>query len=327
MCLGHEGSLGAAHAFIDAVAEAGADAVKFQTHIASAEGTREEKFRVNVFVQDATRQAYWERTAFTEEQWHALKRHADERKLAFLSSPFSLQAVQLLSRVGVPAWKIGSGETSNTPLLGEIVKTGLPILMSTGMSRLEEIDRAASIVLEKEIPLVLFQCSSRYPCPPEQIGLNVIDVFRERYGVPVGYSDHSGSKAPGIGAYVLGACAVEVHVAFSRQCFGPDVTSSLTLDEFKDMAASIRVLERVLSSPVDKEKAAGDLEDVRRLFTKSIVTSRKMPKGTVLKKKDLAFKKPGTGIPAAEAAEVIGRKLRRSLDKDALLSWKDLHDR
>ena len=140
VALAHDGSLGMAHAYVDAAADAGADAVKFQTHIAAAESTPEEQFRVKVFPQDATRFAYWERTAFNEDQWRGLKKHADERGIEFLSSPFSTAAVEMLRRIGVKAWKVGSGETNNTLLLEEIAKGREPVLLSTGMSYWEEID-------------------------------------------------------------------------------------------------------------------------------------------------------------------------------------------
>ncbi len=326
MGLGHDGSLGAAHAFIDAAAETGADAVKFQTHIAEAEGTAEEAFRVNVFPQDATRQGYWKRTAFSEEQWKALKQRADEKGLLFLSSPFSAEAVALLQRVGVPAWKVASGETNNTPLLEALIATGLPILLSTGMSRPQEIDEAVRLVKDSGTPLLLFQCTNRYPCPPRHVGLNMLAEYRERYDIPVGFSDHSGRTAAAIAARTLGACAVEVHVTFSRRCFGPDVSASLTFEELAEAVAGIRFVDAALAAPVDKEAEAGDLADVRSLFTKSIVCAQDIRAGTRLTPDMLDFKKPGTGIPAAEYRRVVGKVLRRDGTADMLLAWEDLGD-
>ncbi len=189
----HDGSLGMAHAYIDAIANAGADAVKFQTHIAAAESTPYESWRVKFSDQDATRYDYWRRMEFTEEQWHGLKKHANECGLLFLSSPFSVEAVELLSRVGVAAWKVGSGEITNSPMFELMAETGLPILLSTGMSRLSEIDAALEFFKSRKLPVVVLQCTSAYPCPPEKVGLNLIPFFRERYGCAVGLSDHSGT--------------------------------------------------------------------------------------------------------------------------------------
>jgi N-acetylneuraminate synthase len=309
----HDGSLGTAHAFIDAVAAAGANAVKFQTHIASAESTPDEPWRIKFSPQDATRYEYWKRMEFSEEQWVGLKIHAEERGLLFLSSPFSLEAVDLLKRVGVAAWKIPSGETTNWPMLDKMIATGLPILLSTGMSTLSEIDDAVKRVGGNKIPLVVFQCTTAYPCPADKIGLNLISVFRNRYGCSVGLSDHSGTIYPGLAAATLGIQMLEVHVTFSREMFGPDVPASVTTTELHQLAAGVRFIETMMSSPVDKEDLARDMHALRSMFTKSVVASRDLPAGTVLQEKHLALKKPGTGIPPARLPEVLGRRLKRKV--------------
>src|SRR5436309_2202786 len=212
-----------AHAFIDAIARAGADGVKFQTHIAAAESTPSEPWRIQFSRQDEARYDYWKRMEFTESQWHELKRHADHLGLLFLSSPFSLEAVELLERVGVAAWKVASGEVSNVPMFERMSATGLPMLLSSGMSSLEEIDEVVQRVKQKGLPLAVLQCTTAYPCPPEKVGLNLIPEFRARYGCAIGLSDHSGTIYPGLAAATLGIEVLEVHVAFSREMFGPDV--------------------------------------------------------------------------------------------------------
>jgi len=222
----HDGSLGMAHAYIDAIADAGADAVKFQTHIAAAESTPQEPWRIKFSLQDATRYDYWKRMEFIEAQWLSLKNHADERGLIFLSSPFSFEAVDLLSRVGVAAWKVPSGETANMPMLDQMIATGLPVILSTGMSNFDEIDCAVDRIKNGGVPLVVLQCTTAYPCPPEKIGINLISFFRERYGCSVGLSDHSGTIYPGLASVALGSQMLEVHVTFSREMFGPDVPAS-----------------------------------------------------------------------------------------------------
>src|SRR5262245_48088742 len=185
----HDGSLGIAHAYIDAVASAGADAVKFQTHIAAAESTPGEPWRVKFSKQDASRYDYWKRMEFTEEQWRGLKQHAEERGLLFLSSPFSSAAVQLLERLDVAAWKVASGEVSNVLLLDEMVRTNKPVLLSSGMSNLAELDRAVELVRDARVPVAVLQCTSLYPCPPEKVGLEQLAAYRQRYQCPVGLSD------------------------------------------------------------------------------------------------------------------------------------------
>ena len=320
----HDGSLGMAHAFVDAIADAGADAVKFQTHIAAAESTVREPWRVKFSKQDATRYDYWKRMEFTEEQWQGLKDHATQRDLLFLSSPFSLEAVELLTRVGVAAWKIASGEVGNTQLFDKVSRTGLPIFLSTGMSPLDEIDRAVAIVQKHGAPLTVMQCTSMYPCPPEKIGLNLIPFFRDRYGCAVGLSDHSGKIYPGLAAVTMGIEVLEVHVTLSRQMFGPDVSVSLTTDELKQLVEGVRFLEAVITNPVDKDAVANDAADLRSVFGQSVVARQDLPAGTVLAAEHLATKKPGTGLPAARLMELMGARLNRSLKADELVLESDL---
>jgi N-acetylneuraminate synthase len=320
----HDGSLGMAHAFIDAAARAGADAIKFQTHIASAESTPGEPWRVKFSYQDVTRYDYWKRMGFDEAHWHGLKKHADERGLKFLSSPFSVEAVELLERVGVAAWKIASGEVSNAPMFERIAATGLPVLLSSGMSSLAEIDAAVALVKERGLPLTVLQCTSMYPTPPEKIGLNLIPFFRERYDCAVGLSDHSGTIYAGLAAAAIGIDVLEVHITLSREAFGPDVPASVTTTELAEMVKGIRFIETMNANPVDKEMMAQELAPLRDLFTKSLVVRLDLPAGTVLTTEHLAIKKPGTGIPAKRLNEVVGKRLRRAVTADELLQEQDL---
>jgi N-acetylneuraminate synthase len=322
--LAHDGSLGYAHAFIDAIARGGADAVKFQTHIAEAESTPAEPFRVTFSRQDATRFDYWKRIAFTEEQWRGLAEHARERGLLFLSSPFSREAVELLERLDMAMWKVGSGEVSNLPLLDRMIATGRPILLSSGMSAVAELDRAVERVRRVGLPLAVLQCTTAYPCPPERVGLNMLPFFRDRFGGFVGLSDHSGTIYPGIAAATLGADVIEVHVTMSRGMFGPDVPASLTIEELRQLVDGVRFVERMRANPVDKDAVARDMAPLRDIFTKSLVARTPLAAGTVLTQAHLAEKKPGTGIPAARLAEVVGRRLRRGLQPDEQLCADDV---
>ena len=320
----HDGSLGMAHAFIDASARAGADAIKFQTHIAAAESTRGEPWRVKFSPQDETRYDYWRRMEFTEAQWHGLKQHADERDLYFLSSPFSVEAVELLDRVGVAAWKIASGEVCNSPMFERMAAAKLPVLLSTGMSPLSEIDAVVKQVKLKDLPLAVLQCTSMYPTPPEKIGLNMIPFFRERYGCLVGLSDHSGTIYAGLAAAVLGIEVLEIHLTLSREAFGPDVPASVTTGELAQLVEGIRFIETIMANPADKEAMAQELAPLRDLFTKSIVVQTDLPEGTALLAAHLTGKKPGTGIPVSHLPSVVGRRLRRSVKADELLQEQDL---
>jgi N-acetylneuraminate synthase len=312
----HDGSLGMAQAFVDVAADIGVDAIKFQTHIASAESTSRETFRVPVFPQDKTRYDYWQRTSFTPDQWRYLADRARGKGLTFLSSPFSIQAVDLLAQCGVPAWKIASGEVTNLPLLEHIAQSGLPVLISSGMSSWEELRQAVGFFRERRIPTAVMQCTSAYPCPPETWGLNLIGEMRREFNCPVGFSDHSGSMAPSLAAVTLGANVIEFHLAFHRKMFGPDVPSSLTIEQATELVGLIRQLETALHSPVDKDQLARDATRVRSLFSKSVVAARSLPPGTVLERGHLDFKKPGDGIPADRYRELLGRRTTKAVDKD-----------
>jgi N,N'-diacetyllegionaminate synthase len=324
VALTHDGSLGLAHAFVDAIANAGADAVKFQTHIATAESTPSEPFRVKFSRQDKTRYDYWRRMEFTEEGWRGLADHARERGILFLSSPFSIQAVELLDRIGMPLWKIASGETSNTMLLERILATGKPVLLSTGMSPIEEIDAAVARVRGRKVDVGVFQCTTAYPCPPEKIGLNLIPFYRERYGCWVGLSDHSATIYPGLAAATMGIDMLEVHVALSREMFGPDVIASVTTEELRQLVDGIRVVERMKAHPLDKDASAKETAPLRKLFTRSLVASTDLPAGTVIAREHVAIKKPGTGLAPDRLDEIIGRRLKRPVAADQVLAADDI---
>ncbi|MCZ6594528.1 MAG: N-acetylneuraminate synthase family protein [Bacteroidetes bacterium] len=316
----HDGSLGLAHAYIDAIAAVGADAVKFQTHIAEAESTPAETWRVKFSLQDETRYDYWKRMEFTEEQWIGLKKHCDEKDLLFLSSAFSFEAVDLLSKLGMQAWKIASGETTNSPLLDKIIETKKTILLSTGMSSIDEIDTLVGKIRLNNITFAVLQCTSAYPCPPEKIGLNLIPYFRDRYNCAVGISDHSGTIYPGLAAATLGVEIIEVHVTLSKEMFGPDVPASITTSELKQLVEGVRFNEKMNLYPVDKDVLFKDMGKMRDLFNKSIVAKTNLTAGTVMKEKHLALKKPGTGIPPARLPELLGRRLLVNLNKNDFLS-------
>ncbi len=322
----HDGSLGMAHAFIESIAEAGADAVKFQTHIAAAESTPGEPWRVKFSSQDASRYDYWKRMEFTEEQWRGLKEHARDRGVLFLSSPFSLEAVELLHRVGVAAWKVASGEATNAPMFERMAATRLPVLLSTGMSSLAEIDAAVGRLKSFGNPFAVLQCTSSYPCPPESVGLNLIPFFRERYNCAVGLSDHSGAIYPGLAAAVLGIDVLEVHVTLSREMFGPDVPVSVTTGELRQLVKGIRFIEKMVAHPVDKDRSAEETAPLKKMFTKSVVARLDLPAGTLLREEYLAVKKPGTGIRADRLPELVGARLRRDLRADELLREEDLEE-
>lgn len=322
----HEGSLGQAHAFIDAVADAGADAIKFQTHIADAESTPSEPFRVHFSKQDANRFEYWKRMEFSEEQWGGLAEHAKDRGILFLSSPFSIEAVELLERVGVTAWKLGSGEVTNWLLLDKIISTGKPVMISSGMSLWEEIERYVTYLRQHKCLFALIQSTTMYPTPPENIGLNILTDYKKGFCCPVGLSDHSGTIFPSLAAVTLGARFVEIHVTMSRYMFGPDVSSSITIDELSQLVKGVRFLEKALANPVDKDLIADNLSSVRKIFHKSVVPKVNLPAGKVLEPGDLTIKKPGIGIPSDLLHTLYGKRLKKALSVNDFFSLEDVEE-
>lgn len=309
----HDGSLGTAHAYIDAVARTGADAIKFQTHIADAESSPDEPWRVKFSPQDETRYDYWKRMEFTPAQWEGLAAHCKQKGLIFLSSAFSIAACELLEKIGVPAWKVGAGETNNLPMIDWMASTRKPVILSSGMSAWTEVTAAVDCVRRRGAEAAVLQCTTKYPCPPEELGLNVIAEIRQRYQCPTGLSDHSGTIYAGLAAAALGAQIIETHVAFSRECFGPDVSSSLTTQDLAKLVEGVRFIEKALASPMDKDAMAAQLAPARAIFGKSLVSVRELPAGAVLTAEDITSKKPGTGIAAARLQEFVNRRLARAV--------------
>jgi N,N'-diacetyllegionaminate synthase len=320
----HDGSVNFAHSFIDAAGKAGADAIKFQTHIAAAESSPAEQWRVQFSKQDATRYDYWKRMEFTPEQWRGLKEHAEQAGLLFLSSPFSIEAIDLLTTVGIQVWKVASGEVRNEVLLERMLRTKLPILLSSGMSSWEELNATVEKIRAANVPFILMQCTSAYPCPPERTGLNVLTEMKQRFSCEVGLSDHSGTIWPSLAAVTLGASVVEVHVTWDRSMFGPDAIASVTFAELKQMVEGIRSTERMLRNPVNKEAEAATLAKMRQMFGQSLVAARDLAVGTLLGIDHLCTRKPLIGVPASDLAAVLGHKLLRNLKAGEFLQSVDL---
>lgn len=305
----HDGSLGNAHAFIDALADTGVDAVKFQTHIADAESSELEPFRVKFSKQDATRFEYWKRMEFSEEQWQGIASHCHDLGLKFISSPFSNAAVDLLERVGVDILKIGSGEITNLLMLEKIAKTGKPIILSSGMSDLAELERTIDFLKKYSNPLSLLQCTTAYPTSPEQWGLNVMAELKNKFKIPVGFSDHSGNIYACLAAATLGAEIFEFHVVFDKRQFGPDTIASITIDQTKILVQGVREIQRSLQNPIEKSDVK-KYDELKRIFGKSLAVNKDMNIGDQIRLEDLESKKPGDqGIPASEYRTVLGKKL------------------
>lgn len=312
----HDGSLGTAHAFIDAVASTGADAIKFQHHLADQESTLAEPWRVKFSYEDSTRYDYWKRMEFTNDQWRELLAHTKDKGLIFICSPFSEASVDVLDRIKVDGIKVPSGEVTNLPLLRRIRQSNIPVYLSSGMSTWEELDRAVHIF--RNTDLVIMQCTSEYPVKATHIGLNIIEEMRARYHRPIGLSDHSGYIFPALAASALWAAVIEVHVTLSKHSFGPDVSASITIEELTQVVQGAKYVRSILESPVNKDKMAQSLNHTRKLFQKSLVASRDLNVGTTLGREMLVLKKPGNGIQ--DMSLLVGKSLSVTVKRDEILT-------
>ena len=318
----HEGSVGLAKQFIKAAADCGVDAVKFQTHIFEAESLPSAPNPS--YFKDETRKEYFERTAFTIEQYKVLKDYAEnECKVDFFSSPFSLEAVDFLMEVGVSTFKIPSGEVSNIPLLEHVAKTSKKVILSSGMSSWDELDRAVAVFKDKE-KLTILQCTSEYPCKPENAGLNVMLEIKERYQCKVGFSDHTLGIGVPLTAVVLGATLIEKHFTLSKLMYGSDAKNSTEPEEFKHMVDNIRAAELAITSKIDKNEIVKKLGEMKFVFEKSIVSARELKEGHVISEEDLAYKKPGDGIPAKDYKNVIGKKVIKNIAANEKIEFSQI---
>lgn len=265
---GHHGSYDLAHAYIDAIADAGADAVKFQCHIAEAESWPDEPWRVKPKWGNETRYEYWKRMEYRPHEWLELSQHVRERGLALIVSPFSVGAVNVAAGAACPdAWKVASGEVMGAAAVAifeDTLRRPRPVIVSSGM--------ASGMATDEEVqamtgywPMALLQCTSAYPCPPEMLGLNVMAEWRERWQCPIGLSDHSGTIYAGLAAVALGCDILEVHVKLSDYDPGPDASSSITVPQLRQLVEGIRFIEKA-KRPVDKDAMAKELAPMRALF-------------------------------------------------------------
>lgn len=321
----HEGSLGIAHSYIDALSNTGVTSIKFQTHIAKAESSEFEDFRVKFSYEDKTRFDYWKRMEFTIDQWAGLKNHCEDKNIEFLSSPFSNKAVDLLEKIGVKRYKIGSGEVNNYLMLEKICNTGKPILLSSGMSSYIELDKTVDFIKGKGNDVSIFQCTTSYPSASGEWGLKLIPEFIDKYNVPVGFSDHSGDIYACLAAATLGASLIEFHAVFDKSMFGPDAKSSLTIQEIKKMVTGVIQIKNDMDSYNNLKKDNSKFKVVKSIFEKSLAINKDLNKYHTLTFDDLEAKKPANkGVPASEFKSLIGRKLNRDMNSWDFINLSDL---
>jgi N,N'-diacetyllegionaminate synthase len=315
----HDGSIRQAEALIQAAADAGADAVKFQTHIAEAEMLESTPTPPHF---DEPRYTFTQRMELSRADHERLQAYAVERGLIWFSSPFSVEAVELLESIDAPVYKVASGEVTNPPLLERIAATGRPTIVSSGMSGLEDVERAVQTLRGGGGEVLVMQCTSKYPCPPEDVNLAAMVAMGERFGTLVGLSDHTPDIYASIGAVALGAVAVEKHFTLSRYLYGPDHKASLEPADLKRLVDGVRQAHAAIGT-ADKFRDPA-LQAARTTFEKSVVARGAIAEGVTIEASMLTTKRPGNGIPALRISEVIGRRAARAIAPNALVEEADL---
>lgn len=317
--INHEGSLEKAHIMIDAAANAGAECVKFQTHIPHEEMTPNDLIPDNA---NETIMEIIERCTLSAEAEAECKRHCDDRGLIFISTPFSFAAVDRLEALGVPAYKIGSGECNNDPFLERVAETGKPVILSTGMNDLDSVRQSVDILRRRQVPFALMHCTSVYPTPPHLVRLGAIKQLADAFpDAIIGLSDHSENNFACYGAIALGASIIERHFTGRKDWPGPDIPVSMDPDDLREMIAGARTIfaARGGTKSVLPEEAG----TIRFAFA-SVVTALDLPAGTVIDRLHITTRRPGTGdIRARDFEKVLGRRVRRDLPADYQLRWTD----
>ena len=316
--INHNGDLALASELVDAAAEAGADVIKFQTHFPEHEMLRGGATAAYV---GESLFGLLTRTALSRDAHFALRDRARQRGIIFLSTPFSREAADFLLTVDVPAFKTGSGELTNVPLQQHIARKHRPMIISTGMSTPEEIDRTVQAVRALGTPFALMHCTSTYPTPYEHVQLGCIKELQARYQVPVGFSDHTLDSYMAYASAAIGANLFEKHFTTSRSLPGPDQSGSMEPQELSTLVKGIRAIEHALGAT--KQIQPGE-QEVRHMANHSVVSLGAIPAGRVIAAEDVWVKRPGTGIPASDLPRVVGRRARRAIAADALVSWDDL---
>lgn len=314
----HDGSLGQAKNLITEAARCGADAVKTQTHIA------DEETLINApspkYFNSEDRYNYFKRTAFNYKQMKELFFFSKKIGIHFFSSPFSIAAVELLEKVGVNFYKVASGEVTNLPLLERIKKTNKTVFLSSGMSSWMEIQNAYSVLKSKKNKVIVMQCTSRYPCEVEKVGLNIIKKMKNKFNY-VGFSDHTLSSTAAIGSVFCGVDVIEKHFTLSKKMYGSDAKYAMEPDEFLNYCKAIREAKKIYETKLDKI-ITHDLKKMRYIFQKSICFSKDLKKNHKIKFEDLAFKKPGNGVSPSEYKFFIKKKLTKDCYKNQFLTKK-----
>ncbi len=322
--INHNGDIDIAKEMVKAAKNAGADIIKFQTHIADAEMLPDKSLGSDAG-SHVTRSLFdiMSDCNLSLEDHIELKKESENEDILFLSTPFSIEAVELLEKVDVPAYKIGSGEVTNLPFIEYIAKKEKPIILSTGTANWDEVCKAVDVIKSNNSELILMQCTSNYPTPYENVNLGVLQKMRDEFDIPVGLSDHCTGNYACFGAVALGACIVEKHFTLSRLLPGIDQSSSIEPNELKDLVDGVKAISSALLN--DEKELNDEALKVRYGFSESVVTIAEIKKGEQFKgHHNIWVKRPGSGIPSYELPNILGKHATRDLPPNYLLTKEDI---
>ena len=316
----HNGSFETACRLIDAAKTAGADCIKFQTFkadkLVSHMAKKADYQQANTG--DGSQAEMLRRLELSYDDFTRLKEYCDQHGICFLSTPFDFESIVFLNNMDMPFWKIPSGEVNNLPYLISLAKTGKPVVMSTGMCEMKEIEDAIKILKDngtKDIKLL--QCNTEYPTPYEDVNLNAMETMRNHFKVEVGYSDHTKGIEIAIAAVALGATIIEKHFTLDHNMEGPDHKASLEPNEFADMVTSIRHIEKAMGNGI-KTPSISEKKNIA-IARKSIVAKRDIKYGEVFTDENITVKRPGTGISPMRWFEILGEKATHNYEKDEMI--------
>lgn len=319
----HNGDVALAERLVDAAAAAGADAVKFQTWVTEKlvlPGAEMAEYQVRHTGTRESQFAMLKRLELSYDDFRRLQEHARRRGILFLSTPDEEESSDFLDSLGVPAFKIGSGELTNLPYLAHLARKARPLILSTGMADLDEVRAAVDTIRANgNPPLAILHCVSNYPTDPGDCNLTAMRTLREAFAVPVGFSDHTVGLAIPLAAVALGACIIEKHFTLDRALPGPDQAASSTPDEFRALIQGIRAIEAALGDGLKAPRP--DELPTRALVRKSLVARSTIPAGIRIEASMLAALRPGTGIPPSALPSVVGHRTRRSIAAGELITW------
>ena len=306
---------------------AGADIVKFQTFIPErlvSENARKAQYQMRE-TGDGSQLEMLKKLCLSFEEFRELKAYCDEIGIQFLSTAFDMDSVAFLKQLGIPFWKIPSGEITNLPYLEKIASFGDPIVLSTGMCTMEEVADALAILRSNGSgDITVLHCTTQYPTPPEDVNLRAMDTLHERFGLPVGYSDHTEGIVVPIAAAARGAVVLEKHFTLDRNMEGPDHKASLEPDELREMVRSVRIIEQIMGNGM-KVPRATEKENLA-VARKSIVAAARISAGELLTSDVLAVKRPGTGISPMQWHSVVGKRANRDYEPDEFIDAEVLQD-